>query len=112
MDELLKIRGMTKEILYGSKNKGDEDKKYKGIINHLTIYKIPTVNPNTASKEVLDILYEPEQVNKILKNTGLKIVMQEYRVFFPAFLKILRPSEQYLKWFPLGGQYFVIAKKY
>ena len=67
-DELLKIHGMTKEILYGSKDKGDEDKKYKGIINHLTIYKIPTVNPNTASKEVLDILYEPEQVNKILKN--------------------------------------------
>ena len=67
-DELLKIHGMTKEILYGSKDKGDEDKKYKGIINHLTIYKIPTVNPNTASKEVLDILFEPEQVNKILKN--------------------------------------------
>ncbi len=67
-DELLKIHGMTKEILYGSKDKVDEDKKYKGIIKHLTIYKIPTVNPNTASKEVLDILFEPEQVNKILKN--------------------------------------------
>ena len=59
---------MTKEILYGSKDKVDEDKKYKGIINHLTIYKIPTVNPNTASKEVLDVLFEPEQVNTILKN--------------------------------------------
>ena len=67
-DELLKIHGMTKEILYGSKDKVDEDKKYKGIINHLTIYKIPTVNPNTASKEVLDVLFEPEQVNTILKN--------------------------------------------
>ena len=48
----------------------------------------------------------------ILKKTRLQVVMQEYRVFFPAFLKILRPSEQFLKWFPLGGQYFVIAKKY
>jgi len=67
-DELLKIHGMTKEILYGSADKGDEDKKYNGIVNHLTLYEIPTVNPNTASKEVLDILYEPEQVNKILKN--------------------------------------------
>ncbi len=67
-DELLKIHGMTKEILYGSTDKGDEDKKYKGIINHLTIYKIPTVNPNTASKEVLGILFEPEQANQILKN--------------------------------------------
>ena len=68
LDELLKIRGMTKEILYGSANKNDGDKKYKGIVNYLTTYKIPVVNPNTASKEVLDILFEPEQVNKILKN--------------------------------------------
>ena len=59
---------MTKEILYGSANKNDGDKKYKGIVNYLTTYKIPVVNPNTASKEVLDILFEPEQVNKILKN--------------------------------------------
>ena len=51
------------------------------------------------------------EVNNILRRTGLQVVMQEYRVFFPAFLKILRTSEQYLKWFPLGGQYFVIAKK-
>jgi len=67
-DELLKIRGMTKEILYGSADKDDEEKQYKGIVNHLTIYKIPMVNPNTASKEVLDILFEPEQVDMILKN--------------------------------------------
>jgi general secretion pathway protein K len=64
-DELLKIRGMTKEILYGST---DGVKKYKGIINHLTIYKIPKVNPNTAHKEVLDVLFEPEEVDNILGN--------------------------------------------
>ena len=57
------------------------------------------------------ILLRKNEVNKIFKKTELKIIMQEYRVFFPAFLKILRPSEQYLKWLPLGGQYFVIAKK-
>ena len=57
LDELLKIRGMTKEILYGSANKNDGDKKYNGIVNYLTTYKIPVVNPNTASKEVLDILF-------------------------------------------------------
>ena len=67
-DELLKIRGITEEILFGSADKDGEKKQYKGIVNHLTIYKIPTVNPNTASKEVLDILFEPEQVDKILKN--------------------------------------------
>mgnify|MGYP001158102482 FL=1 len=64
-DELLKIRGMTKEILYGSEV---YDGGYKGIVDYLTIYKIPTVNPNTASKEVLDIFFEPDQVEIILKN--------------------------------------------
>jgi len=57
------------------------------------------------------VLLKKTEVNNILKKTGLKVVMQEYRLFFPDFLKILRPSEQCLKWFPLGGQYFVIAKK-
>ena len=68
-DELLKVRGMTKEILYGSEVYDDG---YKGIVDYLTIYKIPTVNPNTASKEVLDIFFEPEQVEMILKNIHSK----------------------------------------
>ena len=72
IDELLKIRGMTKEILYGSEGEEEDEKQYKGIANHLTVYKIPTVNPNTATKEVLDILFQPEQVNEILDNISTK----------------------------------------
>ena len=72
MDELLKIRGITKEILYGSEGEEDDEKQYKGIVNHLTVYKIPTVNPNTASKEVLEILFQPEQVREILDNISSK----------------------------------------
>ena len=71
IDELLKIRGMTEEILYGSEESDDEDKK-TGIANHLTIYKISTVNPNTASEEVLNILFEGEQASKILVNRNTK----------------------------------------
>ena len=71
IDELLKIRGMTEEILYGSEESDDEDKK-TGIANHLTIYKISTVNPNTASEEVLNILFEAEQASKILANRNTK----------------------------------------
>ena len=73
MDELLKIRGMTKEILYGSQDSPEaEDKKYRGIANYLTVYKIPTINPNTASKEVLRILFPPGQVTEILENKAKK----------------------------------------
>jgi general secretion pathway protein K len=71
IDELLKIRGVTEEILYGSEENNDEDKK-TGIANHLTVYKIPTVNPNTASEEVLNILFQSEQANKILENRNTK----------------------------------------
>jgi general secretion pathway protein K len=71
IDELLKIRGVTEEILYGSKDNDDEN-KMTGIANHLTVYKISTVNPNTASEEVLNILFEPEQASKILESRNTK----------------------------------------
>ena len=71
IDELLKIRGMTEEILYGSEESNDENKK-TGIANHLTIYKISTINPNTASEEVLNILFEAKQASKILINRNTK----------------------------------------
>lgn len=73
IDELLKIRGMTEEILYGSEEgTAKDDKYYKGLVKYLTVYKIPTVNPNTASEEVLNILFQPEQVNEILENRSSK----------------------------------------
>jgi len=71
IDELLKIRGVTEEILYGSKESNDENEK-TGIANHLTVYKISTVNPNTASEAVLNILFQSEQANKILENRNSK----------------------------------------
>ena len=71
IDELLKIRGVTEEILYGSKDDNNEN-KITGIANHLTVYKIPTVNPNTASEEVLNILFQSEQVSEILENRNSK----------------------------------------
>jgi general secretion pathway protein K len=71
IDELLKIRGITEEILYGPKEKNDGNEK-TGIADHLTVYKISTVNPNTASEEVLNILFQSKQVSKILKNRNTK----------------------------------------
>ena len=34
-----------------------------------------------------------------------------YRVFFPHFLKALRPLEKVLTWLPLGGQYYALSSK-
>ena len=89
--------------------------KYGGI---LMIYEHNPYNPltryavKTCPFDENAVLLRKNEVKKLLENTGLQTIIEEYRVFFPAFLKILRPSEQYLKWLPLGGQYFVVAKKY
>ena len=69
LSELLKIRGITEEIFYGSQEEGGE---YKGIIQFLTVYNFPSANPNTASEEVLKILYSPEAVEEILSNRAEK----------------------------------------
>jgi general secretion pathway protein K len=69
LSELLKVRGVTEEILYGSQ---EEDGEYKGIAQFLTVYKYSTINPNTTSEEVLNIIYAPEEVAEILKNRAEK----------------------------------------
>ncbi len=70
INELLKIRGITQEILYGSGENGEGE--YIGIAQFLTVYKYPSVNPNTASEEVLNILYTPEQAEAILSDRSSK----------------------------------------
>jgi general secretion pathway protein K len=69
LNELLQIRGITEEILYGSP---EEDGEFKGIAQFLTIYEYSSINPNTASEEVLNILNTPEQVVTILDNRATK----------------------------------------
>ena len=69
LSELLKVRGVTEEIFYGSNEK---DGKYKGIAQFLTVYNIPSVNLNTTSEEVLNIIYPPKQVEEILNNRNTK----------------------------------------
>jgi SAM-dependent methyltransferase len=34
-----------------------------------------------------------------------------YRIFFPHFLRAMRPLERILTWLPLGGQYYVLSRK-
>jgi general secretion pathway protein K len=65
LGELLKVRGITEEIFYGSQ---EEDGEYKGIAQFLTVYKFASINPNTTSKEMLNIIHSPEKVAEILKN--------------------------------------------
>jgi len=81
------------------------------------IYEHNPFNPltrhavNTCSFDENAVLLKRVQVAKLFVKAGMEVVMQEYRVFFPAFLKLLRPLEKYLTWLPLGAQHFVVGKK-
>ena len=46
-----------------------------------------------------------------LEKAGFIIREAGYIVFFPGFLRRLRPFEKHMGWLPLGGQYFVRAAK-
>ncbi len=64
LTELLKVRGMTKEIFYGSQ--ANKEGVYQGLEKILTTYDASPVNPNTASPEVLAVLFDETQAQEIL----------------------------------------------
>ena len=47
------------------------------------------------------------QTHELALASGLRIQHSAYTLFFPKPLKILRPLERYLRWLPLGAQYYV-----
>ena len=72
LTELLKVRGMTKEIFFGSQENETGEKNFNGLEKILTVYDASPINPNTASTEVLSVLYEPSQVQEILESRNDK----------------------------------------
>ena len=71
LEELLKIRGVTKELLYGSDNyqaKEPSDKENApGLIRLFTVQGVSQFNPNTAERAVLEIMYPENQVKEVLE---------------------------------------------
>jgi len=74
--------------------------------NPLTCYAV-----NTCPFDENAVLLKPNRVKYLYHEAGLEVAMTEFRVFFPAILKLLRPLEKWMTWFPLGAQYFVVGKK-
>jgi SAM-dependent methyltransferase len=54
-------------------------------------------------------LIKPKRLIATLNKAGVSIVNKQYILFFPNFLRKLRPIEQYLTSVPLGGQYVIQA---
>jgi len=60
VDELLLIKGWTQEILYGNQDDEDAETPMSGIAQYLTTWGNGKINPNSASREVLNSLNIPE----------------------------------------------------
>lgn len=95
-------------------------KKIRNIINNNGKIIIFEHNPynlitqnivNNCPYDVGVQLIKKKKLIKIAKDINLKTIDSGYCLFFPEFLKSLRFLEKYLKWCPLGGQYYLVLKK-
>ncbi len=57
------------------------------------------------------ILLAPRTLKKYVREAGFDLYRQGFCLFFPPWLPLLNNIEPYLKWLPLGGQYWVHATK-
>ncbi len=53
------------------------------------------------------VLLKPGEMKSLLSDAGFKAIHTRFALFFPGFLKKLRPLEKKIGFIPLGGQYFV-----
>ncbi len=72
LEELLRVKGMTPELLYGDKdydnpeNADNKEELKPGLARLFTVYNTPFFNPNTASVEVLKASFPEDKVQEIL----------------------------------------------
>jgi ubiquinone/menaquinone biosynthesis C-methylase UbiE len=56
-------------------------------------------------------LLRPRYTAELLRAGGFLPKRPHYYFFFPRFLGVLRPLEQFLSWLPVGAQYFVLGQR-
>lgn len=83
----------------------------------LVIFEHNPFNPltrravNTCTFDENAVLITERQFSQRIRRAGFSNSLRSYRIFFPGFLRKLRPIERFLKWMPLGAQYYVAAQK-
>jgi len=66
---------------------------------------------NTCEWDTDAILLNMKESVELMEKSGLKVTERNYTLFFPAALKFMRFTENFLKKIPMGGQYYVKAVK-
>ncbi|MBY0291760.1 MAG: class I SAM-dependent methyltransferase [Alphaproteobacteria bacterium] len=96
----------------------DVMKKLLNILNpggNIFIFEHNPYNPitrkivNSCPYDEGVILLPPRELKSYLQKAGFKNYQQGYTLFFPPAFKVLTCFESYLKWLPLGGQYWIRA---
>ena len=57
-----------------------------------------------------NLISQKEMIKLLLKKKFTNI-QSGYYLFFPEIFKFFRPLEKFMRWIPLGGQYFIAAQK-
>lgn len=81
------------------------------IFEHNPYNPITRYLVNTCEFDKDAQLINLNKMKTVLLNAKFITANAQYILFFPSCLSILRKIEQYLGWLPLGGQYFIQAKK-
>ncbi|MDR6857580.1 class I SAM-dependent methyltransferase [Variovorax guangxiensis] len=55
------------------------------------------------------VLLKPVELRGLFRDAGLQVQQQSYCLFVPPRLGWLLPLEKYMRWLPLGGQYWISA---
>ncbi len=56
-------------------------------------------------------LIAPGKLRRAIATAGFQRPRIRYRIFFPGWLRALRPLERAMTWLPVGAQYYVRAEK-
>lgn len=56
------------------------------------------------------VLLKPAELRGLFKQAGIRLERVSYCLFVPPRLSWLIPLENYLRWLPLGGQYWIRGK--
>lgn len=83
----------------------------------LIIYEHNPYNPltvravNRCPFDANAVLIRARTLRERVQQAGFPVVDTRYRIFFPGWLRALRPLERWMTWLPMGAQYFVHARK-
>jgi ubiquinone/menaquinone biosynthesis C-methylase UbiE len=82
----------------------------------LCVFEHNPLNPltrhavNTCPFDENAVLIGAAAMRRRVRDAGFRVARVKYRIFFPHFLRTLRPLERKLTWLPLGAQYYVLAR--